>query len=733
MTKWTSRAFRFGLGRKPIPIAPGLWDRFEADEEGWLRNAGTDPKLVLLTRKRPIRPGWFEVTLEGVEATQFLAPVIAVHSDPEAGASSEFPLYPVRPGILTATFLAERPIHRITLDLSAGAARFKVGALSLQRIGRGSILAAAIRRDPVEAASALGWGLLGKKLRATNRLRRLVGLSFSKDYADWLLREKPGWLKEVAQLRENLERAPDAPTVSVIVPVRGSPDPDALRATLASIEHQSYGRWELILAGATGAAGAAGGDPPLSGPVRRAVAGPATGRLADDLNAGLAIASGRLVVAVTPGDRLADGALARLADAAIRQPSAAIVYGDDDRLDRSGRHSAPWMKPDWNRELFLASDYVGRAVAFDRARAAAAGGWRDISGAETFDLVLRLAKDADEANIVHVPRVVLHLDDEAGDAERASAPEGRRRAVAEALAKREPDAAATLDERGLVRVIRPLPSPAPRVSLLIPTRDRADLLQPCVESLRERTDYPDLEIVVVDNGSTDPATLRYFRRLSRDERVRVLPYAGPFNFSAINNFAARQATGSVLGLVNNDIETIHPDWLREMVTQALRPEIGAVGAKLLYPSDLVQHAGVVIGLGGLAGHAHRFYPAEHPGQIGRLQAPQFFAAVTAACLVVERRKFEEVGGLNEEAFPVAFNDVDFCLKLFERGYRNLYTPYARLYHKESASRASDRSRREIARFRVEAENLRHRWSALIAHDPHYSPNLTRAAEDFSLS
>jgi hypothetical protein len=341
----------------------------------------------------------------------------------------------------------------------------------------------------------------------------------------------------------------------------------------------------------------AGAGPSPAGPNRRTVPGPATGRLADDLNAGLAIATSRLVIALAPGDRLADGALARLADAARKRPSATVVYGDDDRLDRSGRHSAPWMKPDWNRELFLAADYVGRAVAFDRARAAAAGGWRNIPGAETFDLVLRLADGADEADILHVPRVVLHLDGEGVEAERASAPEGRRRAVAEALAEREPDAEATLDERGLVRVIRPLPSPAPRVSLLIPTRDRVDLLQPCVESLRERTDYPDLEIVVVDNGSTDPATLRYFRRLSRDERVRVLPYAGPFNFSAINNFAARQATGSVLGLVNNDIETIHPDWLREMVTQALRPEVGAVGAKLLYPSDLVQHAGVVDRIG----------------------------------------------------------------------------------------------------------------------------------------
>jgi O-antigen biosynthesis protein len=732
MTKRTWSAFRFGFGRKPIPIGAGLWDRFEADDEGWLRNAGVDPKLVLLTRKRPIRPGWFEVTLEGVEATQFLAPVIAVTSDPGAGATSAFPLYPVRSGTLTATFLAERPIHRITLDLSAGSARFKVGALSLHRIGRASIIAAAIRRDPVEAASALGWGLLGKKLRATNRLRRLVGLSFSKDYADWLVREKPGWLKEAAQLLADLERLPGAPIVSVIVPVGESPNPDALGATLASIEHQSYGRWELILAGV---AGATGSNPSLADPsrARHSVSGPATGRLADDLNAGLAIAAGRLVTVVAPGDRLADGALARLADAAVKQPSATIVYGDDDRLDGSGRHSAPWMKPDWNRELFLASDYVGRAVAFDRARAAAAGGWRDIPGAETFDLVLRLAAENREVDIAHVPRVLLHLDGEGSEAERASAPEARRRAVAEALAAQAPDATATLDERGLVRILRPLPSPAPRVSLLIPTRDRVDLLRPCIDSLRERTDYPDLEILVVDNGSTDPATLQYFRRLARDERVRVLPYAGPFNFSAINNFAAREATGSVLGLINNDIETIHPDWLAEMTSQALRPEIGAVGAKLLYPSDLVQHAGVVIGLGGLAGHAHRFYPAEHPGQIGRLQAAQFFAAVTAACLVVERRKFDEVEGLNEEAFPVAFNDVDFCLRLYERGYRNLYTPYARLYHKESASRASDRSRREIARFRVEAENLRRRWSALIAHDPHYSPNLTRAAEDFSLS
>lgn len=729
MTDGAWSTFGLGLGRKPIPIGTGLWDRFEADGDGWLRNAGSDPRMVLVRREKPIRPGWFEVTLDGVEATEFLAPVISVSSAPGETAASEFALYPVRPGTLTATFSSERPIYRISLDLCAGAARFKVGALSLHRISRASLVGMAFRRNPAETARALGWGLLGKKLRASNRLRRLVGLSFGKDYAAWLVREKPAWVAEAARIQERLDRAPDAPTVSIIVPTRGTPDPKAVKATLASLEHQSYGRWELILARPAGTAPGEAAAPSRSR-IAEAVAG--TGAFADDLNAGLAIAGGRLVMAVGPGDRLAEGALARLADAALARPSAAVIYGDDDRLDRAGHPSAPRMKPDWNRELFLASDYVGRTVAFDRGAAMAAGGWRDLPGAEIFDLVRRLSDGAAEADIVHIPRVLQHLDGEAAEAERASAPENRRRSVGDALAARAAGGTATLDERGLVRVIWPMPSAPPRVSLLVPTRDRVDLLQPCIDSLRERTDYPDLEILIVDNGSTDPLTLRYFEALARDPRVRVLPYRSPFNFSAINNFAAREATGSVLGLVNNDIETIHPDWLREMVAQALRPEIGAVGAKLLYPSGLVQHAGVVIGLGGLAGHAHRFYPAEHPGQIGRLQAAQFFAAVTAACLVVERRKFDEVGGLDEKDFPVAFNDVDFCLRLHDRGYRNLYTPYARLYHKESASRASDWSRREIARFRVEAENLKTRWTALIAHDPHYSPNLTRDAEDFSL-
>jgi GT2 family glycosyltransferase len=214
--------------------------------------------------------------------------------------------------------------------------------------------------------------------------------------------------------------------------------------------------------------------------------------------------------------------------------------------------------------------------------------------------------------------------------------------------------------------------------------------------------------------------------------MRVVSAPGPFNFSALNNAAARLANGTVLGFVNNDIEVIEPDWLSELVSHAVRPGIGAVGARLLYATGLVQHAGVIVGLGGLAGHAHRFFAPDHLGYMHRLQTPQYLSAVTAACMVVERAKFEAVGGFDEDDFPVALNDVDLCLRLRERGWENFWTPYATLYHKESASRAHDSSRTRRAAYKRECQNFRARWAHVIADDPYYNPNLTRATEDFAL-
>jgi GT2 family glycosyltransferase len=289
------------------------------------------------------------------------------------------------------------------------------------------------------------------------------------------------------------------------------------------------------------------------------------------------------------------------------------------------------------------------------------------------------------------------------------------------------------DAFGHLRIVRPAPQPAPLVSLIVLTRDRVGLLRSCIEGLRSKTAYTALEIIIMDNDSRYAKTQSYLRGLQADPRVKVVAAPGPFNFSALNNAAGRLAKGSVLGFINNDIEVIEPDWLSELVSHAVRPEIGAVGARLLYATGLVQHAGVIVGLlGGLAGHAHRFFPADHLGYTHRLQTPQYLSAVTAACMIVERAKFEAVGGFDEKGFPIAFNDVDLCLRLRERGWENFWTPYATLYHKESASRAHDFSRARRAAYDRECQNFRTRWAHVIADDPYYNPNLTRATEDFAL-
>jgi GT2 family glycosyltransferase len=285
---------------------------------------------------------------------------------------------------------------------------------------------------------------------------------------------------------------------------------------------------------------------------------------------------------------------------------------------------------------------------------------------------------------------------------------------------------------GHYRVHWPIPSPAPKVSLIVPTRDRVELLRMCVESLLEKTRYPNFEVLVVDNRSADPEALAYLASLRGRDRVRVMSYDAPFNYSAINNLAAANCDGQVLGLVNNDIEVISEDWLDELVGHALRPDVGAVGAMLYYPDRTIQHAGVILGLGGIANHAYVGQPAGYPGHGARGKVAQNLSAVTAACVVVRREVFEEVGGL-DEAFEVAFNDVDFCLRLLSRGYRNVWTPFAELYHHESASRGRDDSEEKARRFQGEVRRMERRWGDFLHADPAYNPNMSLEIPGFELA
>jgi GT2 family glycosyltransferase len=431
------------------------------------------------------------------------------------------------------------------------------------------------------------------------------------------------------------------------------------------------------------------------------------------------------VGALRPGDLLEPHALFELALALNRQPELDAIYTDEDVLDERGRPSAPYFKPDWSPETHVDRDYVGRLCIIRRAALDAAGGLRPVFGSATwYEALLRVSEGSDR--IGHVAQVLYHRrpDTRTRDADMALALEV-------ALQRRGEAATIVTTEAGL-RVRYAVPGDE-RVAIVIPTRDRSDLLGPCLESLFGRTTYRNIEVVLVDNGSRESATVDLLRSWLRREphRFRVLRDDDPFNFPRLNNLAAAATTAEYLLFLNNDTVVVAPDWVEAMLAYARRPQIGAVGAMLLYPDDTVQHAGVVLGVLSLAGHAHRYLPASTTGYHGALQRVTNYAAVTAACMMVARKKYFEVGGL-DETFAVSYNDVDFCLRLLRHGYRNVYVPQARLYHFESKSRGVDDNPIKVARAMREFALMHERWPHYAARDPYYNPNLTSDAEDFSI-
>lgn len=393
---------------------------------------------------------------------------------------------------------------------------------------------------------------------------------------------------------------------------------------------------------------------------------------------------------IAAGDRLAPGA-ARIYRDVIGGTEAHIIYADDDLLDKAGRRIKPHFKPDWNSELFRYFDFLSGAC------------------------------------ILHVsPR---QLDDLAvvGD--------WTRQLVADAVGLGAPlHVCQVLHHRRTrpcpqVPAVPPIPAQnLPPVSIVVPTRNRVDLLRTCLKGIAA-TDYPEIEVIVVDNDSDDSETLEFLAGLD-PARHRVLRYAGGFNYSAINNRAVKEAKGRLLCLLNNDIEVIEPNWLATMAVQALRKDVGAVGARLLYPDGRIQHAGVVLGMGGAAGHAHRLLHRNEQGYFQRHALPQFVSAVTAACLVVARDRFLAVGGLDERNFSVAFNDVDLCMRLNNWGCQSLYEPRATLIHHESVSRGLDRDPVGAARLAGELAALKRLWGTEDVVDPFHHPELSRESERF---
>ncbi len=448
-------------------------------------------------------------------------------------------------------------------------------------------------------------------------------------------------------------------------------------------------------------------------------------------DAALAAARGTHVLLPRPGTRFRPHALAVLALALERFPKATIVYADEDRMDGTGARSNPVFKPAWSPARLLTSNYIGDpcCIALPALRnvglAAADGAAEFGVSAWRHDLMLRLGEGLQPHDVLHVAQVLSHG---AGSATPPAA-EDRKAAIRRTLARRGAEARVMSDPRSPDPRVSFAPDDKPLVTLIMPTRDRSDLLRTAVGTILGKTAYRRFEIVVVDNGSVEDDTFKLFDSWVGEARVRVLRDPGPFNYARLNNAAAATARGTLLGLVNNDVEATDAHWLEEMVGWAVQPGIGCVGAKLWYPDGRLQHGGVVVGVAGAAGHRHKRAARTDRGARDDLVTVNEVSAVTAACLVVRKSIYDEVGGLDEARFAVGYNDVDFCLKVATAGYRNLWTPFAEMVHHESVSRGRDLSPRTAERFNREVAALKEKWGERLLDDPYGSPNLTVDAED----
>jgi GT2 family glycosyltransferase/SAM-dependent methyltransferase len=522
------------------------------------------------------------------------------------------------------------------------------------------------------------------------------------------------------------------PVISIVVPVYETKE-DYLREMIESVFQQIYPYWELCIADdASTQPHVARVLEEFSHQDRRIkiTYRSETGHISAASNSALELATGEFVALLDHDDVLAPHALYLIAHGINEHPQAGLFYSDEDKLDESGRRCEPYFKPDWNPELFCSQNFINHLGVYRTSQVRTLGGFRlGFEGSQDYDLALRMTA-ASDGPIVHIPHVLYHwrVFPEAGNfssVQRETATTAARRAIIEHLASLGDTATVTDAAGGFHRVTHAEPGRWPSVSVIVPTRDQAGLLATCLDGLLEGTDYSDLDILVADNESCLPETLELLADLRR-RGVTVVQSAGPFNFSRINNAAAREAAGEILLFLNNDVSVIHRSWLREMILQVSRPGVGAVGARLLYPDGTVQHGGVVMGMGGVgaAGHVHLGASRNDTGYFGRLTLAQDISCVTGACMAIRRSVFEEVGGFDEQHLAVAFNDVDLCIRIREAGYRIIWTPYAELYHLESRSRGSDLVPSQLARFLSEAAYIRERWPDHVANDPFYSPNLS---------
>lgn len=567
-----------------------------------------------------------------------------------------------------------------------------------------------------------------------------IATNSDESYSLWRSQNVPR-LADLHKLAETIELLPSRPLISVIVPVFNTPEP-FLRAAIESVIAQIYPNWELCIAD----------DCSTLPHIRQVLAEyqardsrikvkfrETNGHISNNSNSALELATGDFVALLDHDDLLTPDAFYEVALLLNRHPEADMIYSDEDKIDERGQLKDPFFKPDWCPDSFLSRMYTCHLGVYRRSLISEIDGFRPgFEGSQDYDLVLRVTEKT--KNIFHIPKMLYHWrihsqSVASGSEAKPYAYQAAEKALNEALIRRQ-ELGQVIGVPGYLGhycIRYALPS-HPRISIIIPTRDLSVDLDKCLASIFTKSTYSNYEVLVIDNNSVEASTAEVINQWTQTEptRFRHLAFKQPFNFSKLNNYAVSNTQSELIVFLNNDTEVITPDWLEAMTEQAQRPTIGAVGCLLLYPDETIQHAGIVLGLGGAAGHGNHYASSSNPGYFGQLISISNFSAVTAACLMCRREVFDEVGGF-DEVLSIAFNDVDLCLKMKQAGYNNVYLPHARLYHHESKSRGYENTTEKQLRFKQETSHLRKKWGDLIDNDPCYNPHLSRTSSDYSLN
>lgn len=562
-------------------------------------------------------------------------------------------------------------------------------------------------------------------------------------YKRWIEANEPNE-ERLSRISAECKNFDYKPKISIIMPTWNTAG-KYLKAAIESVLVQTYDNWDLCIAdgGSTSywVKGILEDYARMDSRVKVVFLKQNRG-IAANSNRALKLANGEFVGFLDHDDTIAPFAFYELIRILNKKQELDFIYSDEDKIDKDGNRSNPFFKPDWSPDMFLSCNYpihisILRKKLLDDLR-----GFKDeYNGSQDYDLLLRASEVIEETNIAHIPKILYHwrtISTSTANSCRAKpyAYEAAKKALADAMYRRGIEFDEIIDGlwQGSYRIKYKILGD-PRVSIIIPTKDKKDLMKRCIDSIFTKTTYENYEIVLVDNQSKESETFCYYDELKNSpKRIRLLRYDDAFNYSAINNFAVSNCDSDYILFLNNDTEVISPEWLSAMIEHIQRPDVGAVGAKLLFPNGFIQHCGVILGYGDppIAGHHYCRYP-DRAGYFGVINSIRDFSAVTGACMMTKMSLFEEVGGLDEENLAISLNDIDYCLKLREKGYLIVYTPYATLYHHESVSRGYDDTPKNKLRFQREIEHFRGRWGEMIDNgDPYYNPNLSLDRVNFSI-